>query len=58
MLIHIQTGRLEYDDAGSMRGIEANYQYQLLFYVPALGSSEKIRLLGYSYALTSARKLR
>jgi hypothetical protein len=42
----------------SMRGIEANYQYQLLFYVPALGSSEKIRLLGYSYALTSARKLR
>jgi hypothetical protein len=42
----------------SMKGIEANYQYQLLFYVPALGSSEKIRLLGYSYALTSARKLR
>ena len=42
----------------SMRGIEANYQYQLLFYVPALGSAEKIRLLGYSYALTSARKLR
>jgi hypothetical protein len=41
----------------SMRGIQANYQYQLLFYVPALGSSEKIRLLGYSYALTSARKL-
>jgi hypothetical protein len=42
----------------SFTGIEANYQYQLLFYVPALGSSEKIRLLGYSYALTSARKLR
>jgi len=42
----------------SMTGIEANYQYQLLFYVPALGSAEKIRLLGYSYALTSARKLR
>lgn len=41
----------------SMKGIEANYQYQLLFYVPALGSTEKIRLLGYSYALTSARKL-
>ena len=41
----------------SMKGIEANYQYQLLFYVPSLGSSEKIRLLGYSYALTSARKL-
>ncbi len=42
----------------SMTGIEANYQYQLLFYVPALGSSEKIRLLGYSYALISARKSR
>jgi hypothetical protein len=41
----------------SMQGIQAVYQYQLLFYVPAIGSSEKIRLLGYSYALTSARKL-
>ncbi len=41
----------------SMKGIQANYEYQLLFYVPALGSSEKIRLLGYSYALTSAHKL-
>jgi hypothetical protein len=41
----------------SMAGIQANYQYQLLFYIPALGSTEKIRLLGYSYALTSARKL-
>lgn len=41
----------------SMTGIQAVYQYQLLFYVPAIGSSEKIRLLGYSYALTSARKL-
>ncbi len=41
----------------SMKGIEANYQYQLLFYVPALSSQEKIRLLGYSYALTAAHKL-
>lgn len=41
----------------SMKGIQANYQYQLLFYVPALGSTDKVRLLGYSYALTSARKL-
>ncbi len=41
----------------SMKGIQADYQYQLLFYIPALGSTEKIRLLGYSYALTSARKL-
>ena len=41
----------------SMTGIEADYQYQLLLYVPSLGSTEKIRLLGYSYALTSALKL-
>ncbi len=41
----------------SLTGIEADYQYQLLFYVPSLGSTEKIRLLGYSYALTSALKL-
>jgi hypothetical protein len=45
------------DVSTSMTGIEAVYQYQLLFYVPSLGSTEKIRLLGYSYALTSARKL-
>lgn len=45
------------DVTSSMAGIQANYQYQLLFYIPALGSTEKIRLLGYSYALTSARKL-
>jgi len=41
----------------SLTGIEAVYQYQLLFYVPSIGSTEKIRLLGYSYALTSALKL-
>ncbi len=41
----------------SMKGIKASYQYQLLLYVPALGSLEKIRLLGYSYALTDAKKL-
>ena len=38
----------------SFRGITANYDYQLLFYVPSIGSAEKIRLLGYSYALVSA----
>ena len=42
----------------SLRGIVANYQYQLLFYVPAIGSSEKLRLLGYSYALVSAKEVR
>lgn len=41
----------------SMKGIRADYQYQLLLYVPALGSSDKVRLLGYSYALTDAKKL-
>jgi hypothetical protein len=43
--------------SSSMTGVKAEYQYQLLFYVPSLGSTEKIRLLGYSYALTSALKL-
>lgn len=38
----------------SLRGITANYQYQLLFYVPSLGKTDQIRLLGYSYALVSA----
>ena len=42
----------------SLRGIVANYQYQLLFFVPAIGSSEKLRLLGYSYALVSAKEVR
>jgi hypothetical protein len=43
--------------ATSMKGIRADYQYQVLLYVPALGSTEKMRLLGYSYALTGAKKL-
>lgn len=42
----------------SLRGITANYQYQLLLHVPAIGSSDKIRLLGYSYTLVSAQELR
>lgn len=42
----------------SLRGITANYQYQLLLHVPAIGSSEKIRVLGYSYALVSAQEIR
>jgi hypothetical protein len=42
----------------SFRGITANYDYQLLFYVPSIGSAEKIRLLGYSYALVSAGEAR
>jgi hypothetical protein len=42
----------------SLRGITANYDYQVLFYVPSIGSGEKIRLLGYSYALVSAGEAR
>jgi hypothetical protein len=42
----------------SLRGITANYDYQLLFYVPSIGSAEKIRLLGYSYSLVSASEAR
>ncbi len=42
----------------SLRGITANYQYQLLLHVPAIGSSDKIRLLGYSYTLVSAQEYR
>lgn len=44
--------------ASTLRGITANYQYQLLLHVPAIGSSDKIRLLGYSYALVSAQEVR
>ncbi|MEY4476657.1 MAG: hypothetical protein RJA31_161 [Actinomycetota bacterium] len=42
----------------SLRGITANYQYQLLLHVPAIGTSDQIRLLGYSYALVSAQEYR
>lgn len=42
----------------SLRGITANYQYQLLLHVPAIGTSDQIRLLGYSYTLVSAQEYR
>ncbi len=42
----------------SLRGITANYQYQLLLHVPPIGSSEKIRLLGYTCTLVSAQEAR
>jgi len=38
-------------------GIESTYGIQLSFYVPPLGSTEKIRLLGYSQGLIAARGL-
>ena len=39
------------------KGVQATYTDQLLFYVPPAGSSEKIRLLGFSQALTKAAEL-
>lgn len=39
------------------KGVQATYTDQLLFYVPPAGSSEKIRLLGFSQALTKAAGL-
>ncbi|MEY4532734.1 MAG: hypothetical protein RI926_503 [Actinomycetota bacterium] len=41
----------------STTGIESTYGMELAFYVPPLGSTEKIRLLGYTQALISARGL-
>ncbi|MCP2030585.1 hypothetical protein L1277_000649 [Okibacterium sp. HSC-33S16] len=39
------------------KGVQSTYSDQLLFYVPPAGSSEKIRLLGFSQALTAAAEL-
>lgn len=41
----------------SLIGLEADYQYQLLLYVPSIGSASQIRLLGYSYALVAAKEI-
>lgn len=41
----------------STAGIESTYGIELAFYVPPLGSSDKIRLLGYTQGLISARGL-
>lgn len=43
--------------ASSSKGLRAIYGDQLLFYVPSLGSGEKIVLLGYSQGLISASEL-
>lgn len=42
---------------GPVRGSEATYTDQVLFYVPPAGSDEKIRLLGFSQFLTSAKEI-
>ena len=41
----------------STTGVESVYGIELAFYVPPLGSTEKIRLLGYTQGLISARGL-
>ena len=43
--------------ASSVTGIESTYGVQLAFYVPPLGSTEKIRLLGFSQGLIAAKGL-
>ncbi|MEF2978786.1 hypothetical protein [Subtercola sp. YIM 133946] len=39
------------------KGTEAIYDYQLLFYVPASGSTSKVQLLGFAQGLLSAKEL-
>lgn len=41
----------------STTGVESTYGMELAFYVPPLGSKDKIRLLGYTQGLISARGL-
>lgn len=40
--------------ANSVNGVTAQYEYQVLFYVPQIGSEDRVRLLGYSYSLIRA----
>ncbi|MET0932786.1 MAG: hypothetical protein ABWX56_03670 [Mycetocola sp.] len=39
------------------KGVQSTYTDQVLFYVPPAGSSEKIRMLGFTPALTKAAEL-
>lgn len=43
--------------SSSTTGVESTYGMELAFYVPPLGSKDKIRLLGYTQGLISARGL-
>jgi hypothetical protein len=43
--------------AQSATGLESVYGYQLAFYVPPAGSTEKVRLLGFAQGLVSAREV-
>ncbi|MCO8182321.1 MAG: hypothetical protein NKF39_00095 [Tropheryma whipplei] len=42
----------------SLRGIETTYSSQLLFYIPTVGSNERIALLGFTRGIASAREVR
>ena len=42
----------------STKGVETDYTYQLLFYVPPVESDQQIRLLGFAQAVTGAKELK
>ncbi len=41
----------------SDEGFEARYEMQIVWYVPAVGSDERARVVGYGYQLVDAREL-
>jgi len=43
--------------SGTKKGVAATYGDQLLFYIPPIGSDEKIVLLGFSQVLISAKEI-
>lgn len=43
--------------SGTKKGVAATYGDQLLFYIPPIGSDEKIVLLGFSQVLVSAKEI-
>lgn len=43
--------------AGTTKGVTSSYTHQLLFYIPPVGSSDKIVLLGFSQGLVSAQEI-
>lgn len=44
--------------SGTKKGVVATYGDQLLFYIPPIGSDEKIVLLGFSQVLVSAKEIK
>ena len=43
--------------ASSNTGVESVFDYQLMFYVPPVGSKDKIRLLGFAQGLVAAKQI-